>query len=102
MANEQSQIEHHRKLWSYTKNQLINDPRGLLIHKEDLVSPVMEEWQQVPRNFIHKMYASISRHSQAVVTQRGYPTKHLISNGFLLFRIVKMCIVKRIIVLSLI
>ncbi len=63
-------------VWTYIKNQLKNDPRGLPINKDDLVSRVLEEWQRVPQNFIRKLYASIPRRLLAVISQRGYPTKY--------------------------
>ena len=75
-GQKQSRLEHYRKRMELHKDQLTNDPRGLPIDKDDLVSRVLEEWQRIPQNFIRKVYASIPRRLPAVISLRGYPTKY--------------------------
>ncbi len=60
-------------VWLYIKRKLNADPPKT---KEQLITRVFEEWRAVPKSFIAKLYASIPRRLQAVIKQKGYPTKY--------------------------
>ena len=64
------------KVWQHMKNKLNLDERGPPTNKNELIDRVEEVWQQIPHNFVTKLYESIPRRLAAVQAMRGYPTKY--------------------------
>ena len=44
--------------------------------KEEVVARIFEEWQQITKRQIDKLYQSISRRVEAVLNQPGYRVKY--------------------------
>ena len=69
-------------VWLFIKNKLSNAARGPPINKDNLVQRVNEVWAQMPRDYIHQLYASIPRRLEAVTKMRGYPLKYWLTICF--------------------
>ena len=63
-------------VWLFTKNKLSSDTRGPPINKDELIQRVVEVWTEIPRDYIHHLYASIPRRVEAVKKMHGYPSKY--------------------------
>ena len=63
-------------VWQFMKNKMNFDPRGPPTTKNELIQRVEEVWQQIPCEYLRKLYESIPRRLAAVQSMRGYPTKY--------------------------
>ena len=63
-------------VWLYIKNKINHDPIYAPKTKDALISQVLQEWSNIPLNFINELYVAIPIQLQTVLKVRGYPTKY--------------------------
>ena len=63
-------------VWLYIKDKINLDPVDVPKTKDALISRVLQEWSNIPMNFIKELYGSIPRRLRTALKVLSYPTKY--------------------------